>query len=51
MKGIWNAKNTQQIATDLNVSPNTTRTHIKNIYSKLQVHSKTELINYLRNLR
>lgn len=51
IKGIWDAKSNQQISEEFHVSINTTRTHIKNIYSKLHVHSKTELINYLRNLR
>lgn len=47
---IWNAKSTQQIADELHISKNTLKTHLKNIYSKLDVHSKTELISYIRNI-
>jgi DNA-binding NarL/FixJ family response regulator len=35
----------KMISTELFLSENTVKTHIKNIYSKLQVRNKTELIN------
>ena len=34
----------KMIATEENISIETVRTHIKNIYKKLQVHSKAEVI-------
>ena len=37
------------IATDLQISCNTVKTHLKNIYKKLDVHSKTELVLKIRN--
>jgi DNA-binding NarL/FixJ family response regulator len=41
-------KTYQQIAELLFISPKTVRKHIENIYSKLQVHNKTEAINKAR---
>lgn len=40
----------KMIAQDLNISENTVKTHIKNIYSKLQVRSKIELLKYIKEL-
>lgn len=37
----------KMIAAELYLSENTVKTHIKNVYSKLQVRNKTELINVL----
>lgn len=41
----------QSIATRLVVSENTVRTHVKNIYSKLHIHSKQQLIDLVDTLR
>lgn len=39
-----------EIATQLDVSATTVRTHVRNIYSKLDVHTKTEAIYEARQL-
>lgn len=39
----------KMIANELYLSENTIKTHIKNIYSKLNIKSKVELINYINN--
>ena len=44
------ALSTPEIAEDLTVSVNTVRTHIKNIYSKLGVHSRYEAVSKGREL-
>jgi DNA-binding NarL/FixJ family response regulator len=38
----------KQIASELGISINTIRTHIKRIYEKLHVHSRTEAIRFLQ---
>jgi len=38
----------KQIAWKLNISPDTVRQHIKNIYRKLQINSRVQLINEFR---
>jgi DNA-binding NarL/FixJ family response regulator len=34
----------RQVAHDLNIAPDTVRQHIKNIYKKLQINSRVELV-------
>ena len=48
IKEVWLGKSNLEIASHLFVSKNTLKTHIRNIYSKLDVHSKPELISWLR---
>ena len=50
IKGIWEGKTNQEIANENYTSVNTVKTHVKNIYAKLDVHSRTELLSFLRNL-
>jgi DNA-binding NarL/FixJ family response regulator len=42
-------KGLKMIAADLNISIDTVRTHIKNIYEKLQVHSQAEAVSKALN--
>lgn len=37
------------IADDLSISKNTVRSHVRSIYTKLDVHTRQELISFLRN--
>ncbi len=41
----------QQIAERLTVAPSTVKTHIHNIYGKLEVHNRAELVTRARELR
>lgn len=45
---VWSGKSNLEIATHFFISKNTLKTHIRNIYSKLDVHSKPELISWMR---
>lgn len=49
MQEVWDGKSNLKIAADHFVSKNTLKTHMRNIYSKIDVHSKPELITWLRN--
>ncbi|MFD2531808.1 LuxR C-terminal-related transcriptional regulator [Gracilimonas halophila] len=46
---IVEAKSYKDIADELNISINTVRMHIKNIYGKLQINSKYELIKLTKS--
>jgi len=48
---LWNGSTNGEIANRLFLSVNTIKTHNRNIYSKLDVHSKPELLKYLRELK
>ncbi len=50
LEELWDGKTNQDIANDRFLSLNTIKTHVQNIYAKLKVHSKPQLIKYLREL-
>jgi LuxR family maltose regulon positive regulatory protein len=50
LKHLNSYLSTPEIAGELTVSVNTVRTHIKNIYSKLEVHGRSEAVREARKL-
>ncbi|WP_279418844.1 helix-turn-helix transcriptional regulator [Thiomicrorhabdus sp. ZW0627] len=48
IKLLLQAKNYPKIADELNISLNTVKTHMKNIFFKYQVHSKLALYNKIK---
>jgi LuxR family maltose regulon positive regulatory protein len=40
-----------EIASEIYVSVNTVKTHMRNIYTKLDAHSRSQAVEYARNLR
>ncbi|MEM9823778.1 MAG: response regulator transcription factor [Bacteroidota bacterium] len=50
IKDIFKGYTNQQIANNQFVSVNTVKTHLKNIYDKLNVHTRSEVIVRLRNI-
>jgi len=42
--------NAQSIAQKLTLSPNTVKTHIRNIYAKFDIHSQQDLVAYVEQL-
>jgi DNA-binding NarL/FixJ family response regulator len=47
---IYNGLANQQIASKQFISVNTVKTHVKNLYSKINVHSRAELVRWLSAL-
>jgi two-component system nitrate/nitrite response regulator NarL len=45
---MMDGKRGGQIATDLTISADTVRTHIRNIFAKLDVHSRLEAVRVAR---
>uniref|UniRef100_UPI0040496CF8 response regulator transcription factor n=1 Tax=Gelidibacter sp. TaxID=2018083 RepID=UPI0040496CF8 len=50
LKGLYDGKTNQQLADENFVSINTVKTHIKNVYEKLDTHTRLETISYLNEL-
>ena len=42
-------RSAKYIAEELTISHNTTRTHIKHVYEKLNIHSKQELLDLIES--
>lgn len=47
---VAQGKQNVQVAHDLQISPFTVETHLKHIYLKLQVNSRTELAHVIQEL-
>jgi DNA-binding CsgD family transcriptional regulator len=45
LKEIVSGNNPAEIAEKLFISPNTVRTHVNNIYKKLHLNSRSQVIN------
>ncbi|MAX71994.1 MAG: hypothetical protein CMC76_13010 [Flavobacteriaceae bacterium] len=50
LKGLYDGKTNQQLADEQFVSINTVKTHIKNIYEKLDTHTRSETMSLLNQL-
>lgn len=50
LKGLYEGKTNQLLAKDQFVSINTVKTHIKNIYEKMNTHTRLETITLLKEL-
>lgn len=51
LEGLVHGASYGQLAEQLHLSPHTVRTHIKNIYQKLHVHSRAEVVRMALNRR
>lgn len=49
IKLLYEGNNMDYIADSLFISPNTVKNHIKSVYKKLGIHSKSELIKYIHD--
>jgi DNA-binding NarL/FixJ family response regulator len=47
---VATGKRNKEVASDLRLSRYTVETHLKNIYDKLQIQSRTELTNVVRDI-
>ena len=43
---MYEGKNKEEISSELYISPNTVKNHIKSVYTKLGIHEKSEFIQY-----
>jgi LuxR family maltose regulon positive regulatory protein len=51
LHGIAEGRSIQEIATLLVISAHTVRTHMKNIYSKLDAHNRVQALEHARALQ
>lgn len=50
LKALWEGQTNQRISETIHLSVNTVKTHLRNIFSKLNVESRSEALALLRNL-
>jgi len=50
LEGLCEGKTNQQLADSLFVSVNTVKTHIKNIYEKMNTSTRTETVSFVHSL-
>jgi len=51
LKLLVEAKRITQIADDLGIAEQTVRNHISNIYFKLDIHNRIEIVKYINQIR
>ena len=51
LKLLVDAKRISQIAADLDIAEQTVRNHISNIYFKLDIHNRIEIVKYINQIR
>ena len=51
LRGLVNAKRIVQISKDLGIVEQTVRNHISNIYTKLHIHNRVEIVQYIGQIR
>ncbi len=48
---MWTGSKNSEIAKQLNISLNTVKTHFSKIYSKLQIRSRSELVQFIQEIK
>ncbi len=51
LKNLVDAKRLVQIARELSIAEQTVRNHVSNIYSKLNIHNRVEIVRYISQIR
>jgi DNA-binding NarL/FixJ family response regulator len=51
LRGLVNAKRIVQIADGLQIAEQTVRNHVSNIYTKLHIHNRVEIVQYIGQIR
>ena len=51
MQCVWEGNTNQQVTEKLNISLNTVKTHLKSIFTKLEVGSRSAAIAAIRNMK
>jgi DNA-binding NarL/FixJ family response regulator len=51
LRGLSDAKRIPQISQELGIAEQTVRNHVSNIYSKLHIHNRVEIVQYVSQIR
>jgi DNA-binding NarL/FixJ family response regulator len=51
LKSLVDAKRIVQIGKDLGIAEQTVRNHVSNIYSKLNIHNRVEIVRYISQIK